>query len=59
MTVEAIEGQGLFQQDIFWSAACSEVNPCVLHHLCRTVRPAVEELMASDDLALGLAVLAE
>ncbi|MDP2626532.1 MAG: Rrf2 family transcriptional regulator, partial [Candidatus Rokubacteria bacterium] len=30
--LEAIEGQGVFEQCIFWPAQCSQQHPCSLHH---------------------------
>jgi Rrf2 family protein len=54
--VEAIEGPDVFQRCVFWSDACSDSSPCILHHVWRTVRPAVADLMATttvEDLALG------
>jgi Rrf2 family iron-sulfur cluster assembly transcriptional regulator len=49
--VQAIEGPEIFQRCIFWSNACSETNPCVLHPLWRTVRPLVADLLARTTIA--------
>lgn len=43
--LEAIEGPDLFQRCVFWSDACSDDNPCLLHDTWRTVRPMVADLM--------------
>ena len=54
--VEAIEGPDIFQRCVFWSDACSDSSPCILHHVWQTVRPVVTDLLASttvEDLALG------
>jgi Rrf2 family iron-sulfur cluster assembly transcriptional regulator len=49
--VQAIEGPEIFQRCIFWSNACSDTNPCVLHPVWRTARPLVAELLARTTLA--------
>ena len=54
--VEAVEGNDLFQRCVFWSNQCSDVNPCPLHPVWKTVRPMVSELMAHisiEELASG------
>jgi DNA-binding IscR family transcriptional regulator len=37
--LEAIEGQGVFEQCIFWPAKCSPQRPCSLRHRWATIRP--------------------
>ncbi|HEY7036487.1 MAG TPA: Rrf2 family transcriptional regulator [Thermomicrobiales bacterium] len=48
--VEAIEGPDVFQRCVFWSDACSDSSPCILHHVWQTVRPVAVELMARTTL---------
>ena len=36
--LEAIEGPDLFQRCIFWSDACSDSNPCLLHETWKVVK---------------------
>lgn len=43
--VEAIEGERVFERCVFWSYACSEANPCLLHPVWKSVRPQVANLM--------------
>lgn len=49
--LEGIEGRDLFARCIFWSDACSEDRPCMLHGTWKSVRPQVVELMAGITLA--------
>ncbi len=52
--VEAIEGPNLFHHCVFWSDACSDAQPCVMHELWVQVRPRIANLMdetSIDDLA--------
>jgi DNA-binding IscR family transcriptional regulator len=37
--LEAIEGQGVFEQCIFWTAKCSQQRPSSLRHRWATIRP--------------------
>jgi Rrf2 family iron-sulfur cluster assembly transcriptional regulator len=48
--VEAIEGANLFRHCVFWSSACSESEPCVLHGLWSEIRPRVAAAMAETSL---------
>ncbi len=41
--LEAIEGPDLFQRCVFWSDRCSDVNPCILHEVWKTIRPTVSK----------------
>jgi Rrf2 family protein len=49
--VEAIEGPDLFRRCIFWSDACSDARPCVMHDLWRQIRPEMEALMERTSIA--------
>jgi Rrf2 family transcriptional regulator, iron-sulfur cluster assembly transcription factor len=49
--LEGIEGMDLFMRCIFWSNACSEDHPCLLHGTWTRVRPQVMDLMAGITLA--------
>jgi Rrf2 family transcriptional regulator, iron-sulfur cluster assembly transcription factor len=49
--VEAIEGPDLFRRCVFWSDACSESHPCVMHELWRQVRPRMADLMERTSVA--------
>ncbi|HEV2357538.1 MAG TPA: Rrf2 family transcriptional regulator [bacterium] len=49
--LEGIEGRDLFTRCVFWSHACAEDHPCLLHGTWKTVRPQVMELMAGIMLA--------
>lgn len=48
--VQAIEGPEIFQRCVFWSNACSETAPCVLHPVWRTVRPALTDALARTSI---------
>lgn len=43
--LEAVEGADLFGRCVFWSDACSEEEPCLLHDTWKTVRPVMASLM--------------
>lgn len=49
--LEGIEGMDLFTRCIFWSNACSEEHPCLLHDAWTVVRPQAMDLMAQTTLA--------
>lgn len=52
--IEALEGPGIFRHCLFWSDACSESNPCVMHGLWARVRPGFVDLLEAtsiDELA--------
>lgn len=51
MVVEAIEGPQIFRHCIFWSDACSETNPCVLHEVWRESAERTRTLMAETTMA--------
>lgn len=49
--LEAIEGPDLFQRCVFWSDKCSDINPCILHEIWKTIRPTVSDRLARLSLA--------
>ncbi len=49
--LEGIEGMDLFARCIFWSNACSDDHPCLLHETWKRVRPEVIGRMARLTLA--------
>jgi Rrf2 family protein len=49
--VEAIEGPNLFRHCVFWSSACSDEHPCVMHEIWRQVRPQAAVLMERTSVA--------
>jgi len=48
--LEAIEGQGVFEQCIFWPAKCSQQRPCGLHHRWATIRPRLWRMLDTTTL---------
>lgn len=48
---EAIEGPQLFRHCVFWSDACSEAQPCLLHESWRDMAERERALMASITIA--------
>jgi Rrf2 family iron-sulfur cluster assembly transcriptional regulator len=54
--VQAIEGPDIFHRCVFWSTACTDANPCILHPVWQNVRPVMIEFLARttiEDLAEG------
>lgn len=49
--VDVIEGPGLLDRCVFWSDACSEARPCLLHDLWKEVRPTVVAALERVTLA--------
>jgi Rrf2 family protein len=49
--VEAIEGPEVLERCVFWSDACSDSRPCVMHELWRQVRPRMAALMEDTSVA--------
>jgi len=49
--VEAIEGADVFARCIFWTNACSDINPCILHRVWDRTRPAVGKAMEGLSIA--------
>ena len=49
--VEAIEGPDLFSRCIFWSAVCSNDNPCNLHEVWAKIRPLLTEELENVSVA--------
>ena len=50
VVVEAIEGPHLFRRCVFWSDACSDARPCVVHDLWQQVRPEMERVMEQTSI---------
>lgn len=54
--LEAIEGPDLFERCVFWSDACEDDSPCLLHETWKTVRPVMASLMeriSLEEVAAG------
>jgi Rrf2 family iron-sulfur cluster assembly transcriptional regulator len=49
--IEAIEGPNLFRHCVFWSNACADDHPCVMHEVWRRVRPQMAALMEQTSVA--------
>ena len=49
--LEAVEGEELFKRCVFWSHTCSEVSPCMLHPVWKSVRPEVADRLGRLTLA--------
>jgi len=51
MVVEAVEGPQLFRHCVFWSDACSDEHPCVLHEVWRGMAEQSVHLMERTSVA--------
>ena len=49
--LEAIDGPDVLTRCVFWGEACSDADPCPLHHTWAGLKPRIERAMEQTTLA--------